>query len=69
MSQKQANKIQNFQFRAQMPLIIRVVAVVVLAATIISVGIGFYRNRNNQEFRMKSLPATVSKDVVAEVSG
>jgi len=69
MPQKQANKIQNFKFRAQMPLIIRVVAVVALAATIIAVGIGFYRSRNNAEFRMKSMPATLSKDVEAVVSG
>jgi lipopolysaccharide export system protein LptA len=61
--------LKNYQFRAQMPLIIRVVAIVALAATIIAVGIGFYRNRNNQEFRMKSLPATLSKDVLAEVNG
>jgi LPS export ABC transporter protein LptC len=69
MPQKQEKKIQNFQFRAQMPLIIRVAAIVALVATIIAIGVGFYRNRNNQEFRMKSLPATLSKDVVAEVNG
>ncbi len=69
MSETPRQNLKNLQFRAQMPVIIRVVAVVALAATIIAVGIGFYRNRNNAEFRMKSLPATLSKDVVAEVNG
>lgn len=60
-------KTNAYRLRAKMPLIIRVAAIVALAATIIAVGIAFYRSRNNQEFRMKSLPATLSKDVVAEV--
>ncbi len=68
MSELLKKNIRNFQLRASMPLIIRVVAVVALAATIIVVGIGFYRSRNNAEFRMKSLPATLSKDVLGEVS-
>ncbi len=69
MSDKQEKKIQNFQLRAQMPLIIRVAAVFALAATIIAIGIGFYRSRNNQEFRMKGYPTELSKDVVAQVNG
>ena len=52
-----------------MPLIVRVLAVVALAATVIAIGIGFYRNRNYQEFRMKSFPTELSKDVVAQVNG
>ncbi|MBA4124252.1 MAG: LPS export ABC transporter periplasmic protein LptC [Acidobacteria bacterium] len=69
MSDKQEKKIQNFQLRARMPLIIRVAAVFALAATIIAIGIGFYRSRNNQEFRMKGYPTELSKDVVAQVNG
>ena len=69
MPETQKKTANNFQLRAQMPLIVRILAIVALAATIIVVGIGFYRNRNNTEFRMKSLPATLSKDVVAEVNG
>lgn len=69
MSETPRQNLKNLQLRAQMPLVIRVVAIVALAATIIAVGIGFYRNRNNQEFRMKSLPATLSKDVKGEVNG
>ena len=69
MSDKQEKKIQNFQLRARMPLIIRVAAVFALAATIVAIGVGFYRSRNNQEFRMKGYPTELSKDVVAEVNG
>ncbi|MDQ3714099.1 MAG: LPS export ABC transporter periplasmic protein LptC [Acidobacteriota bacterium] len=69
MSEKQEKKIQNFQLRARMPLIIRVAAVFALAATIIAIGVGFYRSRNNQEFRMKGYPTELSKDVVAQVNG
>ena len=68
MSDKQEKKIQNFQLRARMPLIIRVAAVFALAATIIAISIGFYRSRNNQEFRMKGYPTELSKDVVAQVN-
>ncbi|CAN5796160.1 hypothetical protein BH24ACI1_BH24ACI1_07280 [soil metagenome] len=61
--------LKNLQLRARMPLIIRVAAVFALAATIIAIGIGFYRSRNNQEFRMKGYPTELSKDVVAQVNG
>jgi len=69
MSETPKKNVQNFQFRAQMPLIIRVAAIVALAATIIAIGIAFYRNRNNVEFRLKSEHTQLSKDVVAEVTG
>ena len=69
MSETPRQNLKSYRLRAQMPLIIRVAAVIALAATLIAVGIGFYRSRNNAEFRMKSLPATLSKDVVAEVNG
>jgi len=69
MSEIQKKNVRNFQLRARMPLIIRVAAVIAFAATIIAVGIGFYRGRNIAEFRMKSLPATLSKNVKGEVNG
>jgi LPS export ABC transporter protein LptC len=61
--------LKNLQLRARMPLIFRAAAVFALAATIIVIGIGFYRSRNNQEFRMKGYPTELSKDVVAQVNG
>ena len=38
-------------------------------AAVVYIGVGFYRSRNNQEFRLKSEHAQLSKDVVAEVNG
>jgi LPS export ABC transporter protein LptC len=69
MPETPEKKVNDFQLRAQMPLVIRVVAVVALAATIIAIGIGFYRNRNKAEFRLRSEHTQLSKDVVAQVNG
>ncbi len=69
MSETPSQKIRKYQIRAQMPLIVRVTAIVALAAVLIAVGVGFWRNRNYQEFRMKSFPTELSKDVEAVVSG
>lgn len=65
----QHKNVKNLRLRAQAPQIFRALAVIAFAATIAAVVVGFYRARNNKEFRMKSLPPELSKDVVAEVSG
>jgi len=69
MPEKQRKNTNNLKLRARMPLIVRVLAVSALAATIVAIGIGFYRGYGNKEFRMKGFPAELSKDVVAEVYG
>lgn len=69
MSENKTHNLKNFQLRANLPLIVRVLAVFGLAATVFAIGIGFYLGRNNREFRMKGFPAELSKDVVAEVIG
>jgi lipopolysaccharide export system protein LptA len=61
--------IKNLQLRAKLPLIFRVLAIFAMAATVLAIVFGFYSARNNREFRMKSLPAELSKNVVAEVVG
>lgn len=61
--------IKNLQFRAKLPAIFRGLAIFAIAATVFAIGYGFYLSRNNHEFRMKSLPAELSENVVAEVSG
>ena len=59
----------NLKFRAKMPLIARVFAISALAVVIVAIGIAFYRSYGTKEFRMKSFPTELSKDVVAEVHG
>ena len=65
----QRKNIKNYELRAKLPQIFRVVAIFALAATLIGIGIGFYRAYGYKEFRMKGLPTELSKDVTAEVSG
>ncbi len=52
-----------------MPAVVRFLAVALCAVAVIFVAIGFYRNAGNAEFRMKGLPASLSKDVIATVDG
>ncbi len=52
-----------------MPAVVRFSAVILCAVIVIIVAIGFYRNAGNAEFRMKGLPASLSKDVIATVDG
>lgn len=65
----QPKNIKNFELRAKMPKIFRILAIFALCATLIAIGIGFYQAYGYKEFRMKGLPAELSKDVVAEISG
>ena len=53
-----------------MPKYFRVAAIFALAVTILIVGIGFYRARTKEDFRMKGLKEIqLSKDVIAIVNG
>lgn len=65
----QRQDIKKLQARAKLPAVFRASAIIALAATIAAIGVGFYLSKNNREFRMKSLPAELSKNVVAEVNG
>jgi lipopolysaccharide export system protein LptA len=69
MPETKQQNLKNLQLRAKLPLVFRVLAIFAIAATVFAIGIGFYSSRNNREFRMKSLPAELSQDVVAEVVG
>lgn len=69
MSATNPQNIKNLQVRAKLPAIFRGVAIFAILATIFAIGYGFYLSRNNREFRMKSLPAELSENVVAEVNG
>ena len=56
-------------WRARLPLIIRVLALVGLAAGVIYVGISFYRNRNNEPFRMRGEAPELSNQVTSVLEG
>ena len=52
-----------------MPVFFRYSALAALGLTVIVVAIGFYRSSGDPEFRMKSFPTTLSKEVVAVING
>lgn len=62
-------KIKGFHLRAKLPQYVRYVAIGLLVFTVLAIVAGFYRSRNNPEFRMKGFPTSLSKDVVAVVNG
>lgn len=68
MSSKEIQK-KNYQFRAKIPFILRLVAIVGLVATILVIGIGFYWSSGQDEFRLKPQHTQLSKDVVGIVNG
>ncbi|CAN5864535.1 hypothetical protein BH20ACI4_BH20ACI4_31050 [soil metagenome] len=67
MSKEKNKQLQKLQFRANLPKYFRVGAVFGLIATVIVIVIAFIFT-DSAEFRMKSLPANLSEDVIAEVS-
>jgi lipopolysaccharide export system protein LptA len=70
MPEKQNRKNpKNYEFRAKLPLIARIVAIFAIAGIIIAVGVGFYQAYGKKDFRMKSYPTNLSQDVIAEVNG
>ncbi|HEV2914329.1 MAG TPA: LPS export ABC transporter periplasmic protein LptC, partial [Pyrinomonadaceae bacterium] len=56
-------------WRARMPLVTRAVALFVIVAGIIFVGISYYRLRNNEPFRLRSEAPELSKQVTSVVEG
>lgn len=57
------------EVRAKTPFILRWLAIVALAVTVVAIGVGFYRERNKKDFRMIPGLAELSKDVTAVVNG
>jgi LPS export ABC transporter protein LptC len=56
-------------WRANLPLVARVVAIGVLVAGLIYVGVSYYRNRNNEPFRMRGEAPELSKQVTSIIEG
>lgn len=69
MTEHKKNDLEKFHLRARLPNIIRGVALFGVLAAVLAVAIGLYLGSFRQEFRMRSLPTTLSENVVAVVSG
>ena len=69
MPEIKEKKIRDFHIRAKLPVYFRYGALGALAITVLVLAIGFYRSSGEPEFRMKGLPASLSKEVVAVVHG
>jgi LPS export ABC transporter protein LptC/lipopolysaccharide transport protein LptA len=57
----------GLRLRAGMPQLVRKLALLLLVAGMVFVGISYYRQRNHKEFRLRSGPAVLSKEVVGVI--
>ena len=62
-------KEKAFEFRAKLPSYVRYAALAAIGVTVLVVVVGFYRERNRSQFRLKPEDTKLSKDVIAEVNG
>lgn len=69
MPEVNQTKAREFELRAKLPKIVRMAALTALAITILLILVGFYRERNKSQFRLKSEHTQLSTDVVARVNG
>lgn len=63
------NPSKDLQFRADLPRYVRYAALGMLGLGILIVAIAFYRGSRDPQFRMQGFPTSLSKDVVAAVTG
>jgi LPS export ABC transporter protein LptC/lipopolysaccharide transport protein LptA len=69
MQEVRRKKVVSIGWRARLPLVIRVLALAGLAAGLIYVGISYYRNRNNEPFRMRGEAPELSSQVTGVLEG
>lgn len=69
MSEKKIHPPKSFTLKAKLPVYFRYAAIVLLGVTLAIIGVSFYRSSSEPDFRMISLPTSLSKDVVAVVNG
>lgn len=69
MSEPKEITLKEYRLRAKLPQYVRLAAVAALAAAIMIVAAGFYREGTKTPFRLKGEHAQLSTDVVAEVNG
>lgn len=66
---KNGNRLSLIELRARMPFYLRVAAGVMLVATVLGIGVAFYRARSNGQFVLKGQPAELSTDVTGVING
>lgn len=69
MAETDAKNLEKLRLRADIPRYLRYAATGLLALSVIGVVVGFLYFGREPEFRMKGFPTSLSKDVVASVSG
>ena len=69
MAETNSEQLRRLHLRANLPRYARYGAVALSIVAVALIGISFIRSRQNQEFRMKGFPTSLSKDVVASVAG
>lgn len=69
MKENETHDLKKFESRARLPYILRWAAAGAIVVAVLTVAIGFYIASFRKEFRMKSLPTTLSKNVIAVVEG
>lgn len=69
MTETRTEQLKRLQLRADVPRYIRYAAIGLAIAAIAVIAIAFVRSRQDQEFRMKRFPTSLSQDVVATVNG
>ncbi|MDX6614593.1 MAG: hypothetical protein QOD75_3779 [Blastocatellia bacterium] len=62
-------RISFVDLRARFPVITRVLALLVLIAGLVFVGLSFYRLRNNQPFRLRSGSPELSREITGVIEG
>jgi len=60
---------KSYRVRSKVPMFFRIGAILALAVALIVVIVGFYRERSNAAFNLKSEHTQLATDVVSEVSG
>ena len=69
MAETNSQQLKRLHLRASAPRYVRYVATALSIVAVAVIAISFVRSRQDQEFRMKGFPTSLSKDVVATVEG
>ncbi|HYG79958.1 MAG TPA: LPS export ABC transporter periplasmic protein LptC, partial [Pyrinomonadaceae bacterium] len=69
MQEVKRKKTIDVRWRARLPVVARVLALAALVGGLVYVGISYYRNRNNEPFRMRGEAPELSKQVTSVIEG